>query len=386
MSSIGLVWSNLFRKPTRTVLTLLSVLVAFVLFTWLRSVAVAFSTSGFGEAGIDRLVVSPKYSIIDPLPISHLRQIATVPGVDAVTHADWFGGIYQEPRNFFPKFPVDPEGYFDLYSELVISPEHLEAFRTTRTGAVASAGLAERFGWSVGDRIPIEGDIYPLRDGSRLWEFDLVGIYSGQPDDRDPGVFLLQYDYFDEARAHSHGGVGWFTVRVGEPERAAEIASEIDAMFENSRDATRTATEDEASREFAKQMGDIGRMTTGILGAVFFTILLLTANTMAQGLRERIPELAVLKTFGFTDGSVGMLVLAEAVLLCLVGGVLGIGIAVVLMGLIGGALEQFIGPIGISLPTVGQGLVLAAVLGVVVGSVPALIARRLAIVDALRER
>lgn len=386
MSSIGLVWSNLFRKPTRTVLTLLSVLVAFVLFTWLRSVAVAFSTGGFGEAGIDRLIVSPKYSIIDPLPISHLRQIVTVPGVDAVTHADWFGGIYQEPRNFFPKFPVDPDGYFDLYSELVISPEHLEAFRTTRTGAVASAGLAERFGWSVGDRIPIEGDIYPLRDGSRLWEFDLVGIYSGQPDDSDPGVFLFQYDYFDEARQFGHGGIGWFTVRVEDPERAAEIASAIDAMFENSVNATRTATEDEASREFAKQMGDIGLMTTGILGAVFFTILLLTANTMAQGLRERIPELAVLKTFGFTDGSVGMLVLAEAVLLCLVGGVLGIGVAVVLMGLIDAALEQFIGPIGIGWPIVAQGLVLAAVLGVIVGSVPALSARRLAIVDALRER
>ena len=386
MSSIGLVYSNLFRKPTRTVLTVLSVLVAFVLFTWLRSVAVVFSTGGFGEAGIDRLVVSPKYSIIDPLPISHLRPIATVPGVDDVTHADWFGGIYQEPRNFFPKFPVDPEGYFDLYSELVISPEHLEAFRTTRTGAVASAGLAERFGWSVGDRIPIEGDIYPLRDGSRLWEFDLVGIYSGQPDDPDPGVFLFQYDYFDEARQFGQGGVGWFTVRVEDPERAAEVASEIDAMFENSVNATRTATEDEASREFAKQMGDIGLMTTGILGAVFFTILLLTGNTMAQGLRERIPELAVLKTFGFTDGSVGMLVLAEAILLCLVGGVLGIGVAVGLMGLIGGALEQFIGPIGIGWPIVAQGLVLAAVLGVVVGSVPALSARRLAIVDALRER
>ena len=386
MSSIGLVWSNLFRKPTRTTLTVLSVLVAFVLFTYLRAVAVAFSSGGFGEAGIDRLLVSPKYSIIDPLPISHLREIATVPGVDAVTHADWFGGIYQEPRNFFPKFPVDPEGYFDLYPELVISPEHLEAFRTTRTGAVASAGMAERFGWSVGDRIPIEGDIYPLRDGSRLWEFDLVGIYSGQPDDPDPGVFLFQYDYFDEARQFGQGGVGWFTVRVDDTERAPEIASAIDAMFENSINATRTATEDDARREFAKQFGNIGLITMGILGAVFFTILLLTANTMAQALRERVPELAVLKTFGFSDGTVGSLVLAEAILLCIGGGALGIGVAFGTQGVISAAVEQVIGPIEITWLIVAQGLALAAGLGVIVGSVPALSARRLAIVDALRER
>ena len=386
MNSIGLVWSNLFRRKTRTILTLMSVLVAFVLFTLLRSVAVAFSTGGFGEAGIDRLVVSPKYSIIDPLPISHLQQIATVSGVVAATHADWFGGIYQEPRNFFPKFPVDPAGYFSLYPELAIAPDELEAFRTTRTGALASAGLAERFGWSVGDRIPIEGDIYPQRDGSRLWEFDLVGIYRGQPDGPDPGVFLFQYDYFDEARQFGHGGVGWFIVRVDDPERAAEIASDIDSMFENSINATRTATEDEAQREFAKQMGDIGLMTTGILGAVFFTILLLTANTMAQALRERIPELAVLKTFGFSDGSVGSLVLAEAILLCLVGGTLGIGVALAVIGPISAEVEQFMGPIEITWPIVAQGLALAAGLGVVVGCVPALSARRLAIVDALRER
>ncbi len=386
MNALGLVWSNLGRKQARTVLTLLSLLVAFVLFTYLRAVAVAFSSGGFGEAGIDRLVVSPKYSIIDPLPINHQQRIATVPGVGAVTHADWFGGVYQEPRNFFPKFPVDPEGYFGLYSELVIAPEQLAAFRNTRTGAVASAGLAERYGWSIGDRIPIEGDIYPKRDGSRLWEFDLVGIYRGQPDDPDPGVFLFQYDYFDEARQFGHGGVGWFIVRVKDPERASEIASEIDGLFENSINATRTATEDDSQREFAKQFGNIGLITTGILGAVFFTILLLTANTMAQALRERIPELAVLKTFGFTDGTVGSLVLAEAILLCVAGGALGIGLALGTQGAMSVYLEPVIGPINITLPIVAQGLALAAGLGVIVGSVPAFTARRLTIVDALRER
>ena len=386
MSAMGLVWPNLGRKPVRTVLTLMSLLVAFVLFTYLRAIAVAFTSGGFGEAGIDRLVVSPKYSIIDPLPVNHQRSIATVPGVEAVTHADWFGGIYQEPRNFFPKFPVDPEGYFSIYSERVIAPEQLAAFRDTRTGAVVSAGLAERFGWKIGDRIPIEGDIYPKRDGSRLWEFDLVGIYRGQPDDPDPGVFLFQYDYFDEARQFGHGGVGWFIVRVGNPEKAAEIASAIDAMFENSINATRTATEDDSQREFAKQFGNIGLITTGILGAVFFTILLLTANTMAQALRDRIPELAVLKTFGFTDGTVGSLVLAEAILLCVAGGALGIGLAAGVQGFLSVYLEPVIGPIAVDWPIIAQGLALAVLLGVIVGLVPALSAWRLTIVDALRER
>ena len=386
MNSIGLVWSNLFRRKTRTILTLLSVLVAFVLFTVLRTVAVAFSGGGFGEPGIDRLIVSPKYSIIDPLPIGHLQKIATVPGVAAVTHADWFGGMYQDPRNQFPTFPVDPEGYFALYPEWVISPEELEAFRATRTGAVVSEGLAERFGWSIGDRIPIEADIYPQRDGSRLWPFDLVGIYRGASDDRPPNVFLFQYDYFDEARQFGQGGVGWFIVRVEDPERAAEVAGAIDALFENSMNATRTATEDDAGREFAKQIGDIQLMTTGILGAVFFTILLLTANTMAQALRERVPELAVLKTFGFTDGLVGRLVLAEAVVLCLVGGALGVAVAVGVIDPVSAAVEQYLGPINITWPIIAQALALAAGLGVIVGAVPALSARRLTIVDALRER
>ncbi|MCY3818042.1 MAG: FtsX-like permease family protein [Gammaproteobacteria bacterium] len=386
MSAIGLVWPNLGRKPVRTALTLMSLLVAFVLFTYLRAIAVAFTSGGFGEAGIDRLVVSPKYSIIDPLPINHQRSIATVPGVEAVTHADWFGGIYQEPRNFFPKFPVDPEGYFAIYSELVIAPEQLAAFRDTRTGAVVSAGLAERFGWKIGDRIPIEGDIYPKRGGSRLWEFDLVGIYRGRPDDTDPGVFLFQYDYFDEARQFGHGGVGWFIVRVGDPEKAAEIASAIDAMFENSINATRTATEDDSQREFAKQFGNIGLITTGILGAVFFTILLLTANTMAQALRDRIPELAVLKTFGFTDGTVGSLVLVEAILLCVAGGALGIGLAAGVQGFLSVYLEPVIGPIAVDWPIIAQGLALAVLLGAIVGCVPAFSAWRLTIVDALRER
>ena len=388
MSPAGLVWSNLFRRKTRTLLTLLSVVVAFLLFTMLRAIAVAFESGGFGEAGADRLVVSPKFSIIDPLLISQLREIQAIEGVEAVTHADWFGGVYQDRSQFFPQFPVRPRGYFDLYPEYIIDADELDAFERTRTGAVAPAGMAERFGWKVGDKIPIQGGIYPLKDGSRLWEFDLVGTYrtGDSRDESGLGVFLFNFDYFDEAREFGEGTVGWFIVRIADPEQAAEVANRIDVAFENSLNPSRTSTEDEYARQFAKQQGDIGLMTTGILGAVFFTILLLTGNTMAQGLRERVPELAVLKTFGFTDGAVGLLVLAEGVLLCSAGGALGVALGVLAMNALQPMLLNFVGMIEVTWQTLATALAFAVALGLVVGAVPALSARRLAIVDALRER
>ena len=389
MTKAGLVWSNLRRRPTRTFLTVVSVLVAFLLFTMLRAVAVAFEGGGFGEAGASRLVVAPKFSIIDPLLLSQMREIEGVEGVDAVTHADWFGGIYQDRRNFFPKFPVRPQGYFALYPEFEIDAAQLEAFANTRTGAVAPAGMARRFGWQVGDKIPIEGDIYPLRDGSRLWEFDLVGTYTtgnARRDETGGGVFLFNFDYFDEARQFGEGSVGWFIVRVANPDQAPEVASRIDALFENSLNPSRTSTEDEYNRQFAKQQGDIGLMTTGILGAVFFTILLLTGNTMAQALRERIPELAVLKTFGFTDGAVALLVLAEAVALCVLGGLVGVALGYAAMTALQPLLQDFFGLIEVTWPTLATAVGVAVALGLVVGAAPAWTARRLTIVDALRER
>ncbi|NJN52860.1 MAG: ABC transporter permease [Gammaproteobacteria bacterium] len=381
---MSLLWSSLFRRKARTLLTLLSVIVAFLLFGLLRSVAAAF-TVGVDIAGVDRLVVQPKYSIIDPIPLAHLNQIAAIEGVANVTHADWFGGIYQDRSNFFPKFPVDARGYFSLYPEYRIDPAQLEAFANTRTGAVAPKQMLEEFGWKIGDRIPIEADIWPKKDGSRLWEFELVGSYDAPGVEVPPSEFLFQYDYFDEARQYGNGGVGWFIVRVTDPAKSAETASAIDRQFENSPNATRTATEAEFAMQFANQVGDIGLMMTGILGAVFFTIVLLTANTMAQALRERIPELAVLKTLGFTDVTVAALVLGEAVLLCALGGCVGLGIALLLEGGIATAIKGILPTFAVSASTLLGGVALAVVLGLAVGMLPALRAQRLNIIDALRE-
>ena len=388
MSIFGLMWASLFRKRTRTLLTLLSLIVAFLLFMLLQAISNAFSSSGgFNLAGIDRLMVTPKYSIVDSLPINQQQQILNLEGVTAVTHAGWFGGNYQEPRNFFPKYPVEPYAYFSMYSELVISKEELDAFAKTRRGAVVAAGLAERFDWKLGDIIPIQGDIYSMQDGSRLWEFELVGTFTAREGESESPLFLFQYEYFTEAVvSFGKDQVDWWTVKLSDSDKAAEIANEIDKLFENSQDPTRTATEDEFSRQFASQLGDMGFITAMIMSAVFFTIVLLTGNTMSQALRERIPELAVLKTVGFSDGLVSLLVLGEAVLLCVVGGVLGIVLAFVMQDVLGSTLGGFVGDFEYSGTLIMSAVLLAIVIGIVIGGMPALTARRLTIVDALRER
>ena len=226
MSAMGLVWANIHRRPVRTYLTIFSLLIAFLLFTVLRTVAVWFD-QGVDMGSVDRLVVTAKYSIIESLPINQRSQILSVDGVEAITHMTWFGGNYQDPRNFFPKYPVEPRSYFDMYPEYKIDPGQLEAFANTRTGAVAPTSMLAQYGWQIGDKIPIEADIYPMRDGSRLWEFDLVGSYTSDAEGGPPPVFLFHYDYFDEARQFGQGSVGWWTVRIGDPEQAPDISSTI---------------------------------------------------------------------------------------------------------------------------------------------------------------
>ena len=384
MKYLTIVWSNLFRRKTRTVLTLLSVVVAFLLFLLLRAISEAF-TGGVSLVGVDRLITSPKYSIVDDLPLSQKQQIKGIEGIAAVTQQQWFGGQYQDPKNFFPKYPVEPREFFAMFEEYRIAPEELEAFASTRTGAVAEAGLAAEYGWKIGDIIPIQADIWPKDDGTRLWEFELVGTFTST-EGRNP-LLVFQYEYFTEAVASfGKDRVGWWSVKLSDSERAASIAIAIDQLFENSLNPTRTATEDEFNRQFASQLGDIGFIATIIMSAVFFTILLLTANTMTQSLRERIPELAVLKTLGFTDSTVSVLVLAESVLLCLGGGLLGIGLAIGVATVIGPSLEQFLGTFAISGSAIGLAIGVAILLGLAIGSVPALSAKRLTIVDALRER
>lgn len=377
-----LVWSNLRRKKFRTLFTLLSIFVAFVLFGYLAAINMAFRL-GVDVAGADRLVLIHKVSLIQPLPYSYLGRIQGIPGVVDVAHASWFGGIYQEPANFFPQMAVDPESYLRLYPEFLLPEEQKQAWFANRTGAIAGRTTAERFGWKVGDRIPIQATIWRKKDGSSAWEFELEGIYDGAEEATDTTQFLFHYDYFDEARQFGEGLVGWYIIRIEDPERAVEIADRIDGTFANSPFETKTSTEKAFVQGFAKQIGDIGLIIGAILSAVFFTILLVAGNTMAQSVRERTNELAVLKTLGYSSGLVLVLVLTESFVLAGSGGGLGLAVSWLLIQQgdpTGGALPAFFFPPGDILLGVGCALAL----GLAAGIFPAVGAMRLRIVDALR--
>ncbi|MGH9334851.1 MAG: ABC transporter permease, partial [Vicinamibacteria bacterium] len=332
MKFLRLIGSNLRRKRIRTLLTLSSILVAFVLFGYLAAIRQAFN-AGVDVAGADRLVVRHKVSIIQPLPGSYEADIEQIPGVAEATHASWFGGIYQEPRNFFPQMAVKPEEYLSLYPEFQLPEDQKEAWFRTRTAAIAGRATAERFGWNVGDKIPIQGTFATHSGGNKMWEFDLVGIYDGAEKGTDTTQFLFQYDYYDEARDIGRGWVGWYIVRIADPDRAVEVSKAIDDAFANSPAETKAETEGAFVKAFADQIGNIGAIMRAILSAVFFTILLVAGNTMAQSVRERTGELAVLKAVGFTDGQVVRLVLAEAMFLAGLGGFTGLALSWFLISL-----------------------------------------------------
>jgi putative ABC transport system permease protein len=381
---LPLLWAQLFRKKTRTVLTLLSVLVAFLLFGLLQAVQIAFE-SGADTADAKRLLTTARYSIIEPLPLAYRPRIERVPGVVAVANADWFGAKYQNESNAFPVFAVDPARYLAMYPEFTVAAAHREAFVRTRTGALAGTRLAERYGWRVGQKLPLASEIHTRTDGSLDWEFDLVGLLDAE----DPAVrgntdvVLINVAYFDEARQFGRGKTGWYIVRVADAEQARGIAGEIDRQFANSPDETKTQPEKEFAVGFAKQIGDVGALVTRILIAVFFTILLLTGNTMAQSIRERVPELAILKTLGFSDRAVTLLVLGEALLLLVLGGAAGMAAAVSLMPMLNGATGGRFPPLFVAVETWGLAGLVALALAVAIGLPPALRVRRLRIVDAL---
>ena len=382
MRFVNLVWSNLNRKKVRTLLTLLSIAVAFLLFGYLAAIRVALS-SGVDVAGADRLIVRHKVSIIQQLPESYEARIEQIPSVADATHATWFGGIYQEPKNFFAQMPVKPEEFLEMYPEYLITEEEKARWLETRTGAIAGRVTADRFGWKVGDRIPLQGTAWTHSGGKRTWEFDLVGIYEGAEKGTDTSNFFFRYDFFDEARDFGRGQIGWYYVRVEDPDKAVDVAKAIDDQFANSPFETKAETEGAFLKAFADQVGDIGTIIMAVLAAVFFTILLVAGNTMAYSVRERIGELAVFKAVGFTDGQVLGLVLAEALSLAAMGGLLGLGIGWFLISLgdpTNGALPVFFFP-----PRdIVLGVVLVFALGFAAGILPAVEAGRLRIADALR--
>ncbi|AJC46273.1 MULTISPECIES: ABC transporter permease [Xanthomonas] len=385
MKYFSLIWAQLFRSKTRTVLTLFSVIVAFLLFGLLDSVRVAFTAGGSVE-GVNRLVVASRLSITQSLPVRLESQIRSVPGVRDVTYAMWFGGIYKDPKDFFPNFSVAPN-FFDVYSEYEMPPEQLKAFRDTRTGAAVGEALAKKNGWKVGDVIPLQATIFP-RGGSNDWPLELKAIFRAKDraNVQAENQLMMNWKYFDESNDYIKGRVSWYTVRLDNPEHASRVAQAIDALSANSDHETKSQTESAFQQAFVKQFADIGLIVTSIMGAVFFTLVLLTGNTMAQAVRERIPELATLKTLGFQDRTVLTLVIVESVLLIVLGGLLGMALAAAAIPVLASASRGALPVHAVPLQTWLIGAALMLVIGVVVGLLPALRAQRLKIVDALAGR
>jgi len=380
MKFLPLLWRSLWRKKIRTIFTLLSVFVAFLLFGLLMTIRGAFSF-GVDIAGIDRLVLIHKVSLIMPLPISYLDRLRATEGVTMATHQSWFGGVYQKPENFFAQMVVEPEPFMKIYPEFKVPPDQMKAWLADRQGAIVGVDLAERFKWKVGDRIPITGTIWQPKQG-QVWEFNIVGMYDGEAG-VDKTNFFFRYDYLDENRAAGEGLVGWYVVKIADPSQASAMGAKFDSMFANSSAETKTTTEKGFVEGFAKQIGDIGAIMIAILGAVLFTMLLVAANTMAQSVRERTSEMGVLKTLGFSNAAVLTLVLSESVLIAVIGGSLGLATAWLIVQQgdpTNGMLPGFILP----RRDIVIGAVMIVVLGLIAGALPAFNAMQLKITDALR--
>ena len=334
MKYLHLIWAALFRRKTRTILTLLSIIMAFLLFGMLDAVRISFAEAGQSANGAERLQTGARLSFIQTLPKSLTEKIAAVPGVKDVAFANWFGGAYQDPHNQVFTFAVS-DNYLDVYPEVIVSAEDRKAFADDLNGILAGEMLIKKYGWKIGDTIPLQSQIFPNQEGSKNWSFKLVGVMSSK-DGRafQSGMIILHWKKFDETTPYNQGEVGWYVSRVTDVNQADRIARDIDALSANSDHETKTQTEQAATRNWIKQMADIGLIVTSIMGAVFFTLVLLTGNTMMQAVRERTNELAVLKTMGFSNHKVLGLVLGESVLLLLLGGAIGLA----LVSVIGAAL------------------------------------------------
>jgi putative ABC transport system permease protein len=384
MKFIPLIWRNLLRRKVRTGLTIACIFIGFLLFGVVMAIRAAFSM-GVDIAGADRLVTIHKVSLIQLLPRSYLERIRGLEGVSEVTHANWFGGYYQDPSNFIANMAVEPEPWLRMYSEFVVPEEQKQAWIANRAGAIVGVNTATKFGWKVGDRVPLISPIYRKPDGSP-WDFTIEGIYDSPVQGTDKTQFFFHYDYINEVFREVPqiaNQVGWYVIRVSDPATSDQLAQRVDALFANSSAETKTATEKAFVSDFSKQVGDIGAIMIAIASMVMFFILFVAGIAMAQSIRERTSELAVLKTLGFSDGLVLALVMVESCVIAIIGGGLGLALGWVIVSQgdpTGGMLPAFYFPVR----DMVLGVALVVLLGIGTGLLPAVQAQRLKIVDALR--
>ncbi len=377
-----LLFASLRRKRLRTFFTFASILIAFLLFGLAESMRFALQ-SGVDIAGADRLLTMHKVSFTQLLPASYESRIRAIGGVVDVTPQTWFGAWYQDERNQIPAFPVDPQAFLRMYPEYVVPEDQKQAWFADRSGILIGRGLADLTGWKIGDRVPLHSSIWRREDGSDVWDVTVRAIYD-LPQGGDTRQLSLHQDYFEEAKLQAKGLIGWYVIKVADVDRAQAVARQVDQQFANSPAETKTSSERAMAQSFVNQVGNVGAILSAIVTAVFFTMLLVTANTMAQSVRERTNEIGVLKTLGFTSQGVLGLVLAESVLITLIGGIVGIGGSWWIGVQFEPVFRQYLPGFQIPGRAIALAVAIMLALGLVAGAVPALQAMRLRIVEALR--
>jgi putative ABC transport system permease protein len=383
VNDFDLVRKNLFRRKLRAGLMIVSILIAFMIFGVLAGFYRAF-TAGEDRAAADRMITVNKINFTQPMPIAYFNRVKAVEGVRQVTFANWFGGYYQEPKNFVMALAIEPGTYFDVYrSEFEVPPDQLQAFTRDRGSAVVGEKLANKWGWKIGDRIPIQSNIFSQKSGGHTWDLTIAGIVKGKADHVDTNFLLFQYPYFDETRSFGKDTIGWMILQTTSPENNDRVAKAIDAMFANSTAETSTDTEKAFGKAFAAQFGNIALIVLLVVGAAFVTILMIVGNTLIMALRERTREIGVLKTLGFPAGRVLRLVLGESLLLAFLGGLPGLGLAFLVAAVLSESLGNFVPRLTITPEIVVAAIVLMVCFGLATGIIPALNAMRLKIATAL---
>jgi len=379
---LPLLAASLRRKRLRTFFTLASIVVAFLLFGLAESLRYSLQ-SGVDVAGADRLLTMHKVSFTQLLPQSYENRIRAIDGVVEVSPQTWFGAWFRDERNQIPTFPVKPEAFLRIYPEWMLPDEQRTAWVADRSGILIGRGLADITGWKVGDAVPLRSSIWRRKDGSDTWDVTVRGIFD-LPEGGDTRQIVMHQEYFEEGRAQGQGLVGWYVVKIDDADHGARVARDIDLQFANSPAETKTSSERAMAQSFVNQIGNIGAILRAIVTAVFFTMLLVTANTMAQSVRERTSEIGVLKTLGFSNAGVLGLVLAESVLITVLGGALGLAGAWLLGIQFEPVFRQYLPGFRVPPDAVVLGVVFMVALGLVAGAVPALQAMRLRMVEALR--
>jgi putative ABC transport system permease protein len=383
MNDLMLIRKNLFRKKLRAILMLFSILIAFLIFGVLAGFERAFN-AGEDVAAADRLMVVNKINFTQPLPIAYVNRVRAIGGVRQVTHFNWFGGYYQEPKNFLIVMAVEPESYLQVYQDQIeVAADARQAFSRERTGVLVGEAMLKKWGWKLGDRVPIMSNIFTQKNGSRTWDFTIVGTFLPRKPNVDTNFMVLQYEYFNETQNLGRDLIGWMALNTSSPSENDRVAKAIDQMFANSLYETSTDTEKAFNKAFAAQLGNIALIVALVVGAAFATILMIVGNTMVMAVRERTREIGVLKTLGFSGGRIVRLILGEAVLLALLGGLPGIALAALFAAAMETSVGNFVPGFAVT-----PGIALNAVLlmlgfGLATGLIPAITGMRLKIATAL---